>query len=139
MLNWIGICCIIGHVVVLTNQMKLQFLVKLCIHTKTSDKCCVSSVRWRHQHVNRKTSIKLMVRRGDPGTYRHLGRRRRSEGTEGFRPQRIRLRRNFGEDARPRLLENLGAVPLESQVTEEQLSTVLRQEEVRSVCLFICL
>lgn len=71
-----------------------------------------------------------MVRRGDPGTYRDLGRGRRSEGTEGFCPQRIRLRRNFGENARTWLLENLGPVPLESQVTEEQLPTVLRQEEV---------
>ena len=104
-----------------------------------SDRCCVSAARWRSRHDDRKNGAELMVRWGDLRAHRDLGRRRRPEGAEGFRPQRTRLRRDFGENARPRLLENLGAVPLEGQVAEEQLSTVLRQEEVRSGLVSVCL
>lgn len=87
--------------------------------------------RRSQQRVGGQAAAWLVVRRGDPGAHRDLGRGGRPEGAEGIRPQRLRLRRDLRANARPGLLQDLGAVPLESQVPEEQLPAVLRQEEVR--------
>ena len=96
--------------------------------------CFVFRVSRRGQlHQIWEDHTRLMVRSWDPGLHWHLGGGRGSEGAERLGPQRPHLHGHIRKDSWPGVLQDSRAVSLESQVYEEQLPPVLRQEKV---CLY---